>query len=69
MVFAATGGLPALVGAWLQEVVDLACILWALLAVRPSRAELAEVDRMRAARAAGERRRESSPAVGSTVAD
>jgi len=39
MVFAATGGLPALVGAWLQEVVDLATILWALLAVRPGRSE------------------------------
>ena len=63
MVFAATGGLPALVGAWLQEVVDLACILWALLAVRPSRAELAEVRRMRAARPADEKRREPSPAV------
>ena len=46
MVFAATGGLPALVGAWLQEVVDLACILWALLAVRPGRAERVEVARM-----------------------
>ncbi|NLF03910.1 MAG: cadmium-translocating P-type ATPase [Actinomycetales bacterium] len=48
MVFAATGGLPALAGAWLQEVVDLACILWALLAIRPSRAETAEVRRMAA---------------------
>ena len=39
MLLAATGRLPALAGAWLQELVDLATILWALLAVRPSRAE------------------------------
>lgn len=39
MLVAAAGGLPALAGAWLQELVDLATILWALLAVRPSRAE------------------------------
>ncbi|GEA79613.1 cation transport ATPase [Cellulomonas uda] len=39
MLVAAAGRLPALAGAWLQEVVDLATILWALLAVRPSRAE------------------------------
>ena len=39
MVVAATGRLPALAGAWLQEVVDLACILWALLATRPGRDE------------------------------
>ncbi|TRW45664.1 heavy metal translocating P-type ATPase [Georgenia yuyongxinii] len=48
MGIAAAGMLPAIVGAWLQEVVDLACILWALLAMRPGRAERAEVDRMRA---------------------
>lgn len=39
MVVAATGRLPALAGAWLQEGVDLACILWALLATRPGRDE------------------------------
>ncbi|MCC2314886.1 heavy metal translocating P-type ATPase [Cellulomonas xiejunii] len=48
MVLAATGGLPALAGAWLQEAVDLATILWALLAVRPSRSERAEGVRMAA---------------------
>lgn len=36
MVVAAFGMLPAVVGAWLQEAVDLACVLWALLASRPS---------------------------------
>lgn len=39
MIVAATGHLPALAGAWLQEGVDLACILWALLATRPGRDE------------------------------
>lgn len=39
MLIASTGVMPAFVGAWLQELVDLACILWALLASRPSRAE------------------------------
>lgn len=39
MVVAATGRLPALAGAWLQEAVDLTCILWALLAARPGRDE------------------------------
>ncbi|HLV04529.1 MAG TPA: heavy metal translocating P-type ATPase [Actinomycetaceae bacterium] len=48
MLVATTGALPAIVGAWLQEVVDLACILWALLAVRPSRAERAELARVAA---------------------
>ncbi len=48
MLVAATGGLPALVGAWLQEAVDLTTILWALLAVRASRAERAETARMTA---------------------
>ena len=43
MVLAAAGQVPALVGAWLQEAVDLATILWALLAVRPSRSERAEL--------------------------
>lgn len=56
MFIAAAGLLPAIVGAWLQEVVDLACILWALLAMRPSRAERTETSRtareLAAARAA-----------------
>lgn len=39
MLIGATGVMPAFVGAWMQELVDLACILWALLAARPSRAE------------------------------
>ncbi|WP_341359005.1 heavy metal translocating P-type ATPase [Georgenia sp. M64] len=42
MVVAAVGLLPAIVGAWTQEGVDLACILWALLASRPGAAERAE---------------------------
>jgi P-type E1-E2 ATPase len=32
MIFAATGALPVLIGAWLQEVVDVISILWALRA-------------------------------------
>ena len=48
MLVAATGSLPALAGAWLQEAVDLTTILWALLAVRASRAEQAETARMTA---------------------
>ena len=47
MIIAAFGMLPAIVGAWLQEVVDLATILWALLAMRPSRAERSEVEQIR----------------------
>lgn len=47
MVIAAFGMLPAILGAWLQEVVDLATIGWALLAMRPGRAERAEVEQMR----------------------
>lgn len=39
MLIGATGVMPAFVGAWMQELVDLACILWALLAARPSKAE------------------------------
>ena len=39
MLIGATGVMPAFVGAWMQELVDLACILWALLASRPSSAE------------------------------
>ena len=46
MLIAAAGLLPAIIGAWLQEVVDLACILWALLAMRPSRTERRESTRM-----------------------
>ncbi|MCH8572064.1 cadmium-translocating P-type ATPase [Nesterenkonia sp. AY15] len=42
MLIAAAGMLPAIVGAWLQEVDDLASILWALRAMRPSRRERAE---------------------------
>ncbi|QOQ38857.1 heavy metal translocating P-type ATPase [Trueperella pecoris] len=47
MILGATGMMPAFVGAWMQELVDLACILWALLAARPSKLEenlLLEVD-------------------------
>lgn len=39
MLIGAAGTMPAVVGAFMQEVVDLACILWALLAVRPGRDE------------------------------
>lgn len=39
MVAAAFGLIPAVVGAGLQEVVDVACIMWALLAARPGHAE------------------------------
>lgn len=39
MLVAAAGALPAIVGAWLQEAVDLTCTLWALLAARPGAAE------------------------------
>ena len=46
MLIAAAGLLPAIIGAWLQEVVDLACILWALRAMRPSRMEREEARRM-----------------------
>ncbi len=46
MLVAAGGSLPALAGAWLQEAVDLACILWALLAMRPGRAERRAADRL-----------------------
>ncbi|VEI12451.1 heavy metal translocating P-type ATPase [Trueperella bialowiezensis] len=41
MLIGASGIMPAFVGAWMQELVDLVCILWALLAARPSREELA----------------------------
>lgn len=41
MIVAALGFLPAVAGALMQELVDLACILWALLAMRPSKEELA----------------------------
>lgn len=40
MLIGATGVMPAVVGAFMQEVVDLACILWALLAARPGRGEV-----------------------------
>lgn len=39
MLVGATGVMPAFVGAWAQELVDLACILWALRAASPARAE------------------------------
>ena len=52
MLVAAAGLLPAIVGAWLQEAVDLACILWALLAMRPGRAERVELERLVAETAA-----------------
>jgi hypothetical protein len=35
MIIAAFGLLPALAGAWLQEVVDLSTILWALRTAAP----------------------------------
>ncbi|HLT85691.1 MAG TPA: heavy metal translocating P-type ATPase, partial [Phototrophicaceae bacterium] len=64
MVVAAFGTLPAIVGAWLQEVVDLATILWALRAMRPSRAERAELGRLtRTATGAAGRRAEQPVAV------
>ena len=37
MLVAAFGFLPAIVGAWMQEVVDLVAILWALRAIRGKR--------------------------------
>ncbi|MDP9805440.1 heavy metal translocating P-type ATPase [Trueperella bonasi] len=40
MLIGASGIMPAFVGAWMQELVDLACILWALRAARPSKQEL-----------------------------
>jgi len=43
MLVASAGLLPAIVGAWTQEAVDLACILWALLARQPSREEREEL--------------------------
>ncbi|MCE0485249.1 heavy metal translocating P-type ATPase [Ornithinimicrobium sediminis] len=42
MVVAALGHLPAVAGAWMQEVVDLACIGWALLATQPGAIERQE---------------------------
>ncbi|MBD7919324.1 cadmium-translocating P-type ATPase, partial [Cellulomonas sp. Sa3CUA2] len=63
MLVAAAGALPALAGAWLQEAVDLTTILWALLAVRPSRSEQAATERMAAdlARAAAPHPRRPPP--------
>jgi cation transport ATPase len=43
MLVASVGLLPAIIGAWTQEAVDLACILWALLARQPSREEREEM--------------------------
>ncbi|MDO5700495.1 MAG: heavy metal translocating P-type ATPase [Bowdeniella nasicola] len=45
MVVALTGVMPAIVGAGAQELVDLACILWALRAMRPGPAEPRLADR------------------------
>jgi heavy metal translocating P-type ATPase len=42
MLVASVGLLPAIIGAWTQEAVDLACILWALLARQPGREEREE---------------------------
>lgn len=44
MLIGATGVMPAIVGAFMQEIVDLACILWALLAARPGRGEALPVE-------------------------
>lgn len=63
MIIAAFGMLPAIVGAWLQEVVNLATILWALLAMRPSRAERSEVEQMRTDLAAAEHPRAAQPVL------
>jgi heavy metal translocating P-type ATPase len=62
MLVAAAGFLPAIVGAWMQEVVDLTCILWALLASRPGREERADQIRVEALRA--ERRGTAGVPVG-----
>jgi P-type E1-E2 ATPase len=43
MHVASVGLLPAIIGAWTQEAVDLACILWALLARQPGREEREEL--------------------------
>ncbi|MDU0967963.1 MAG: heavy metal translocating P-type ATPase [Actinomycetaceae bacterium] len=40
MLIGTTGIMPAIVGAIAQEVVDLSCIIWALLAARPARREV-----------------------------
>ncbi|MDO5720909.1 MAG: heavy metal translocating P-type ATPase [Actinomycetaceae bacterium] len=40
MLIGATGVMPAVVGAFMQEIIDLACILWALLAARPGAHEI-----------------------------
>ncbi len=50
MLVASAGLLPAIVGAWTQEAVDLACILWALLARQPGREEREELVTAAAAR-------------------
>ncbi|GAA3509082.1 heavy metal translocating P-type ATPase [Georgenia daeguensis] len=62
MLVAAAGLLPAIVGAWMQELVDLTCILWALLASRPGREERADHARVEAVRA--ERARAARAPVG-----
>ncbi|MGC5582748.1 heavy metal translocating P-type ATPase [Ornithinimicrobium sp. W1665] len=64
MLVGATGRMPAFVGAWMQEVVDLACILWALLAARPSAAERALTEEQ--TRGAADQHPAPSPATPST---
>lgn len=39
MFFGAFGAMSAFAGAWMQELVDVACIVWALRAARPSHEE------------------------------
>lgn len=45
MFFGAFGAMSAFAGAWMQELVDVACIVWALRAARPSHEER-ELDEM-----------------------
>lgn len=45
MFFGAFGAMSAFAGAWMQELVDVACIVWALRAARPS-AEEKDLDRL-----------------------
>ena len=68
MLVAATGSLPALAGAWLQEAVDLTTILWALLAVRAGRSERAETARLTADVARSRVERERASAIGAAPA-
>ncbi len=65
MVTAAFGLIPAVVGAGLQEVVDVACIMWALLAARPGHDEQVPSSRS-APRPATSSPSETSPAPNPT---